>query len=74
MELTKRQLRRLLRLAYDAGWNSSGEGWNAEYPGRPEDLSPEQRARCYKARARAVEAIEQKTEHGDVSARETDSL
>lgn len=27
------QLRSLLEKAYKAGWDASGEGWNAEYPG-----------------------------------------
>lgn len=30
--MTRDVLRRWLRKAYDAGFDASGEGWNAEYP------------------------------------------
>ena len=33
MRITKEQLRILLMQAYRLGWEASGEGYNAEYPG-----------------------------------------
>lgn len=31
--MNAKELRELLNRAYKAGWEQSGEGWNAEYPG-----------------------------------------
>lgn len=47
---------RLMRLAYLAGWNASGEGYNAEYPFGDNDKDPEADAKWVAARDAAIDA------------------
>lgn len=51
---------RLMRLAYLAGWNASGEGYNAEYPFGDSDMDPEADAKWIAVRDTALDAARRK--------------
>lgn len=50
----------LMRLAYLAGWNASGEGYNAEYPFGDSDMDPEADAKWIAVRDTALDAARRK--------------
>lgn len=51
---------RLMRLAYLAGWNASGEGYNAECPFGDSDMDPEADAKWIAVRDTALDAARRK--------------
>ena len=57
----RKELRTLLRQAYLAGFNATGEGYNAEYPFDQKDLDPEDDTDWCKDRDNTIKSIMGKT-------------
>lgn len=57
----RKELRTLLRQAYLAGFNATGEGYNAEYPFEQHDENPEDNTDWCKDRNKAIKSIMGKT-------------